>query len=432
MEENNTNNEASNTDVSKTNNSGADEANKTSAESGGAKVSAATNSGGSNKKGAPIAAILIAVICLLGVCVFAWQYLGNAPLIGEQTERAYPEFWDVLLGEVNSLDGSFELSAVFNQTPPDDLEQLANTIANSKITGNFKVSASEDQKKSKLAMNLIVNYSGMTIPADIWCDVDVSDAANPKVLYIFKCEPLAAFSMGMIPANKYLYLDYADLPEADEAMRSVTPMIENSKKIRDDILAAFDKKKFKLTKNDDKYTAILGEQSLKELCRDVLMAAINSTYETAILDTRDEEEKTSLTTQKDEAINQINEVFNQIKDMKIFAENALVIDVTLASDKTAKTEDVTINVNPDLKSIARASGEPENSVPDYNLDLSVFFKTTYNSVNKPVDVNIPALNETNSVDLIGMINSMYGAAPTFDEYEYDDGLEPSMSWIEEM
>lgn len=291
-----------------------------------------------------------------------------------------------------------------------DVEGLARGLSESEYTGNVKFSANDKFTKmqasfemfSKVPIKINKNLKVTTESVyGIWIDYDITDESEPKIDYIY-ASPVF---------DKYLYIDMVslyedegkDISELITFLKSITGE-EGRKELTDKVVEVF-KNNSNAEEKGQKVTITLTSDQLKEFILqvfDIAKEMAQNLYE------EDEFEMNSA----EEAFSDFSEAFEK---MQLFADDAVVIEVTVNPSGMIRSEHEKINFEIDLESVFEAFGGTlvtENpGVIKYSLSES--FK--YSNVNQRVDVKLPVLTDSNSIDFDEFKNSsVYMPDPDWD------------------
>ena len=337
---------------------------------------------------------------------------------------AFADCFDFMKETYTSFEAEFDMSIdvdsdleVLNTIPGMeyarkfvDVEGLVKGLSESEYTGNVKFSANDKFTRmqasfemfSKVPIKVNKNLKITTEAVyGIWVDCDITDENEPKIDYIY-ASPVF---------DKYLYIDMVslfedegkDISEFITLLKSMTGE-EGRKEITDKMVEIL-KNNSSAEENGLKVTITLTNDQLKEF---VLQVFDFAKEKAQVLYEADDVEMNDI----DEAFSTFSEGFEK---MHLFADDAIVIEVTKNPNGTIRNEFEKINFEIDLGSVFEAFGGTlvTDSPGVIKYSLSESFK--YSNVNQRVDVKLPVLTNSNSINFDEFINnSVYMPDPDWD------------------
>ncbi|MBO4896911.1 MAG: hypothetical protein J5590_01270 [Clostridia bacterium] len=340
------------------------------------------------------------------------------------SSTAYADCFDFMKATYTSFEAEFDISLdidsnfdFLDSLPAAqyirnfvDFEGLSKGLSESEYSGNMKVSANEEFTKiqasfemfSKVPVNINRNFKMTTESVyGIWIDYDITDETAPKIDLIYACPVL----------DKYLYIDMVSLLE-DEGMDisgiiSVIKDItgeESRKEIIDKIVDAV-KDNSGAVENGSKVSIKISNEQLKELIKSILEISKESAKKFYDDDAAEIEDI-------DGAFSDFTDAFDE---MKIFADDAIVIEVDRNADGTIREGQERINFAIDLQSIFESSGGTMVTEAPAVLDFSIIESVKYSKINQKVNVELPYITSSNSISFDELkSNPVYTADPDWD------------------
>lgn len=304
-----------------------------------------------------------------------------------------------------------------------DYQRFAESLMNATYTADIQAETGADYKSAKMAMaisaNLPIELSedlsiAVGTKVRLWIDYDFSGENNLKY-DIIVTNPLN---------GKYYYIDYLELikgmsgdEEAEELiadmMRSIDAKsgVSEIKELVKNLLTG----NAKISSSGNTRTIELSGDAVGNYLSELITGIIKSDYMNNLLESvQGAEGDAEPYEMADEDIREITDV---IKSLKIFADDAVSIKITLDDDGFIKESDEKVHIAFNIAELCESFGvssediEPltkENSDVDFTLITKVVFRRV-----KDVTVEMPALTEENSVDLMEALGPMLGI--------YDDG-----------
>ena len=346
--------------------------------------------------------------------------------------------------EINSMDSSSEISFNLNAEGfPEDqqasLQQVMTLINMSKLTLKQRMVQNEDKTAVKAKVDMNLNVEGLiNEDMSVWVDTDMS-GDSPEIFEVIK---IPAMLMGFItpdPAKEYLVYDMSELMNSTSEEINFNELMEWSKELQPkmeeyfkDMVKKF-KPGFEIVKEKEKrlvdgknltiYELTIDDAELKELIRytgnyfmddeatmefvkeymDVVINMVNLPEEEKAVAL--EEISTELEKIEKEMPN-IKEKFNTFmdtyKDVTILGEKGIAIEFGINEKGYITHEAGTIDLRVDIGQIAKLLGEEAKGI----LNLEISYKSrAYNINNKVIRVELPKVNEKNSIDVMKMLEA---------------------------
>ncbi|MDR7857576.1 hypothetical protein [Tissierella sp.] len=376
-----------------------------------------------------IIALILVIAMSLTACVNDEQKLFNA----------FSKMQDI-----SSMDSSSEISFNLNAEGfPEDqqanIEQVMALINMSKLTLKQRMVQNEDKTVAKAKVDMNLNVQGLiNEDISIWVDTDMS-GDSPEIFEVIK---IPAMLMGFItpdPAKEYLVYDMSELMNSTSEEINFNELMEWSKELQPkmeeyfkDMVEKF-KPGFEIVKEKEKrivdgknltiYELTIDDAELKDLIRytgnyfmddedtmefikeymDVVINMVNLPEEekaAAIEEINAELEKIEKEMPNIKA--KFNTFMDTYKDVTILGEKGIVIEFGINEKGYITHEAGTIDFRIDIGQIAKLLGEEAKGV----LNLEINYKSrAYNINNKVIRVELPKVDENNSIDVMQMLEA---------------------------
>ncbi len=294
-----------------------------------------------------------------------------------------------------------------------NLQLLAEGLCNSTNTGVVKLNSNSDYTKMQLSYEI---YS--VVPANInrnfklsaemaygmWLKWDITDELNPVIEYITQ-QPMS---------DKYMSVNLVELMENQGI--SLPDYVSSIKKFfnEENMRTIGDKTADILRKNSSLKTS--GSKVTINVTADQMVTLVSQIIEFIIDEYDDNEEFDLLYEGKTGYLSDILPTTEQIKeffdDIKLFDENALVMEYIKTPAGVLKSSTVSVNFDIDLDYILKEMDIKPLANESKNIKFSINAKSDYSKVNQNVKVEFPALTPENSTTMQEYIDS-------FNTYEYE-------------
>ncbi len=316
---------------------------------------------------------------------------------------------------------SFNLETIgLSKDDQEEFLEIADMLNNLvfKFTHKFKTDEKLKQSLSESVFN--IDVGGVAFNTRVFNEVDLANESIKLVVEV----PQAL--KDLIPFlsldKKYLVLDLNETLKDEEDLEedvsfdslvkhqkeSHAKIIELSKEIEKELKPGFDI----IIKNDDvefigekhsSFTLKLDDATFKELLRK---------YMNIIL--ADEDLKAEINLEDDLSVEEFNEIMDELDKIQIIGDENVVIKYLVNKDGFIAKVDGKIDILIDFDNLRENLDEEIESVGKINLKIN--FTTTNKNINsKDVVVEIPELNEDNSMGLEDLFN--FGSI--FDDFDYD-------------
>lgn len=381
-------------------------------------------------------------------------------------------FWSKL-GEAKQMQSvevssntaiSFSASGLSSEMQ-EGYNQMVSMIGNKiDFTSNVKVN-SPTKTTVKEEVRSTVKFGGMmgAMPAQetsMWLDYSSN---NMKMLYKLPKETIAPIAesdpnMAALKDKDYLVLDFnkmgqmsdpkettIDFQKLNKVVEEFTPQIEalakeytlgykpnlNIISKLSDVTKTPDGRNaevYRLTLNNSTLSSLMsytGNNALNFIQKDAVKEFIVS-YMNAITDampTPEGEAKPDFKIEMDNLISnmpyvslQYSNFVNKLSSLELLGSKGISIDYYLNENGHAIYETGSMDLKVDLAKFSALSPEPSSALKGV-LNLNVNFNTNLTKINETLDINMPVLNNTNSIDFVDLMNMMN--API----EVEDGTE---------
>jgi outer membrane lipoprotein-sorting protein len=387
------------------------------------------NFGGRNMKKISIIALLLVLVMSLTACASDEQKLFSA----------FNKMQDI-----TSMDSTMEMSMIlgaegFPEEAQADLEQIMSLLNVSKLTMKQRTVQNKDKTAAKAKMDINLNVGGMlNEDLNIWVDTDMS-GDSLKMLEIIKMPAMLMNFITPDPAKEYLVYDIGEMMNTADEDINFSELMEWSKELQPKMAEYLKNLEgkfnpgFEIVKEKEKrvvdgktltmYEVKIDDAALKELIiytgnyfmddedtiefikeyMDMVMKMVNipeEEKEAAI-------EEMNLALQEiEKEMPNIKEKFNTFmdtyKDVKILGDKGIVIEFGINGKGFITHEAGTIDLRIDLEEIGKLVGEEIKGV--LSLEISYNSKI-YNINNKVIRVELPKVDENNSLNLMEMLEA---------------------------
>ncbi|HHV98495.1 MAG TPA: extracellular solute-binding protein [Clostridiaceae bacterium] len=329
---------------------------------------------------------------------------------------------EYLSGELNyriTIDSKLPLPAFL-----DADGNITEMLSNAEFLYNIKYDTSEDKKKTQAEMDICISLQGMdSLNMKYWIDFDLSDTENLKYKIIMK----------LADSEKFMYMDLVNDPDSTE-VQIMSDYIDNINAVRSEFTKDY-KSKLIPEYKEGKYVIILDEKVVKDLLKDIFtrISSIAFNYfavssaeakttgssvgiiggadgPTAVFITEGNvsEDNSIEVFDTDEIMQEfekeIAEFFEKLKNVQLFDENAVVIEIELDDRNLIKNQKATINIKTNLAELMELYNTQNETVTKENSDieLSIVMDLSYSKINEQIDIEFPELTEENSIDLMNV------------------------------
>lgn len=371
------------------------------------------------------------------------------------------ELYAAMSGQVYSAEMDMTMTMSLDSISDEFRETLMGLEEDIKPEIKYDINAaydmSEDGKVMKMAMDMTMNIPGEeNIAVSEYIDMDISDEENMKYTVITKTPE----------DDKYYYIDYSGMTgdvSSVLGMAGSDEMKELAEKLAETVPQKEPEYK------DGVYSLTYSQQELLDMFRATMLAgeeiylpmftqlttaaaelpaegiiagadgptAVYVTDGNAAVGGADGPTDVYVTDRLDAETYraEIEKWYGILSGVKLFAEDAVTLDVTLDENDVIKSMDMGMYIETNLydavTKIAEAVGAPEEELAEFseyvtpeNSDIkaSLVMNCEYRNVNGDVTVDIPELTEENSVDMLSQITGQEGVYAEF-ETKLVDGME---------
>ena len=330
-------------------------------------------------------------------------------------------------------------------------ESIIPIINNSSISVTTKSNQNADKTKAKSQSDIKINIADMPLDMSLWVD-SVVTGEKLKLKGIVKLpEVLMQSAPEEFVGKEYIYMDYMDMikipgvntPDFKKATKFSKELQEKLVKFIKKYAMQFNPKteiitykgteyikQLEYTQLAKIYEIKLDDKGFKELLRytinnfaqnkDALQFVkeyMNSSLQFSELPEKEvnkaKEEMDKIFKDYEDNLPQLlekmNEVFDSIEDIKILGEKGIVIQYAVNEDGYIINEKGVVDFVLDFSQLDKLNEKSEENEAEkltgvYNFTLE--FNTDRYNINKHVDVQLPELNENNSINYTELINTM--------------------------
>ena len=315
------------------------------------------------------------------------------------------------------------------------LQEVINTLNNSKITVHQKAITNKDKTVAKAQADMDMTFGDMKMPMQVWVDSDMSND-NTKMVEVIKMPAMAMSMISPEDASKeYLIYDIGEMMgETSEGINN-SKLMEFSKNMQTkyadffkdyvkDLDLGFKMAKYKGTRSVNgkslyMYEVKIDDANFKKLIRNSVNSFLDDEeaikfmeeYMNSVVDimelpegeqTSKEEVKQELGKLKEELPNmkkQFNEFMDKFEEVKIVGDKGIVIEYGINSDGYIVHEAGNIDLAIDIEAIVKAFGGTEETAVQQTgkLKLGINFNSKIYNINKDIKINMPKTNEENSL-----------------------------------
>ncbi len=358
--------------------------------------------------------------------------------------------------DVTSLQSDMEMGFTFETEGFSEEEQLmvdqvAAMINGAKITIKQKANYNKEKTIAQAQADMNMNVGGMGMDMNVWVDMDLSKD-EPKMKEIIKMPQLLMGSISQDPAKQYIVYDFEKMMNVEnqevnfeELMKFVKEFqpkfIEFMKEIQKDYKPGIEIVKQKDSKVIDKqkldiYELKIDDAALKDLVKYSVNYSLDNEkviefikeYMNAVMKVAQipEEEKETAEAEIKQGLEDLekqipefkvkfNEFMEKYKDVKILGDKGVVIEYGINKEGYIAYESGNIDLRIDLGQIAKlaqtavAEGKAETvtpTVPEMKgiIKLGINFTSkNYNMNSKDIKIEMPPVDEKNSLDYMDMI-----------------------------
>lgn len=347
--------------------------------------------------------------------------------------------------DVTSIESNMEMNFTFETEGFSEeeqlmLEQVSAMVNNSKITMNQKAQYNKEKTVGQAQVDMNMDFGGMVMPMNVWVDMDMS-TDELKMKEIIKMPQMLMNSMvPNDPEKQYLVLDMGQMMKEESKELNFNELMKFSKEFQPK-LAEFMKEIQKDFKPDLKiveekgskvvnkevlniYELTLNDATLKELVKYAVNYSLDKKevvefikeYMNAVMKvvTIPEAEKKAAEAEIKQGLEDLekqlpefkvkfNEFMDKYEDVKILGDKGIVIEFGINKDGYIVHEVGNIDLRIDLGQIAEVVGEKAPEMKGI-IRLGINYTSkSYNINSKDVKVEMPKVDEKNSIDYMEMM-----------------------------
>jgi len=335
---------------------------------------------------------------------------------------------------------------------PDVQQQIDTAKAfmnNAKLSLDTKTSTNKEKTVVKSQVDMDLDLQGMSFNMPVWVDSDLT-GDTPKFIEIIKIPQIASASLPPQFAGKeYMVMNPSNMG-ASEPMNfsQLTDFINNMQSKQVDFLTSYAKRfnpdvnvvskgsQYVETNDGRKsaklYEVKLNDAQLKELIRytvnnftqdEEAMMFVKEFMHSILELSQLPEDANALSefdkafedfdADKQEFLTEFNKVMDQFDDVTFLGDEGIKLEYALVNGYVVKNSGI-IDLEVNLGEINQlmnnlTSQESTSEEVKGNLNLKVSFSTVTSGINRPVEIEIPVLNENNSFDYMDFMESMVPA-----------------------
>lgn len=349
--------------------------------------------------------------------------------------------------DITSVESDTEMAFTLETEGFDEgiqpiLKEVESALNNGKLKVHQKQITNKDRTMAQAEANMNLKFNDVDESMDIWIDMNASKDA-PKLVEIFRLPKIVMNTAFPEEASKeYIVYDVASQLNANNEKANMEELMDFSQKFQSQV-SEFMKsyaKDYKLDKNIitskgdklingqklDVYELKLDDKALKELVKytvnytldredgmklvkDYMDAVMKLSYipETDKVETEKEikEGLEKFENQIPELKKKFNEFMEKYKNVKILGDKGIVMEFGINKDGYIAYEKGSINLEINIADIAK---HMDKETPDAKgiVKLGINYESKLSNINnKDLKVEIPKVNEENSIDLFKMMET---------------------------
>jgi len=345
---------------------------------------------------------------------------------------------------------SFELSGSgLDPAVQQQVDMAAEFMNNAKLNLNVKTSGNQERTFSKAQVDMDLTLQGMNITMPVWVDSDLTED-NPKVIEIIKLPEMAKGSLPPEFASKeYMVMnpynmgtpelnsvDMSKLAEFGKSMpaKQVAFLTSFSERFNPDLKVVSKGSQYLQTDEGSKlakvYEIKLTDSQLKDFVRytvnnfaqDQEAMTFVKEYMDTIMEFSQVPDKANtlngfdqafeeFEVNKQEFLDQFNTVMDGLEKVSLLGDQGLDLQYAIVDGYVVKKSG-TLDLNVDLVQIMQfmktLNPTPQQTVSETaagNFSLKVNFSTVTSDINKPLEIQIPEVNENNTFDYMDLMKT---------------------------
>ncbi len=322
------------------------------------------------------------------------------------------------------------------------LKEVEQALNNGKLKVHQKQITNKDKTMAQAEANMNLKFNDVDESMDIWIDMDASKDA-PKLVEIFRFPKIIMNTAFPEEASKeYIVYDVASQLNANNEKANMEELMDFSQKFQSQV-SEFMKsyaKDYKLDKNIitskgdklikgqklDIYELKLDDKALKELVKYTVNYTLDredgmkliKDYMDAVMKLSQISEEDKVETEKEikeglekfenqlpELKEKFNEFMEKYKNVKILGDKGIVMEFGIDRDGYIAYEKGSINLEINLADIAKHMDEESQELKGI-VKFGINYESNLSNINnKALKVEIPKVNEENSIDLFKMMET---------------------------
>lgn len=388
------------------------------------------NEGGGKLKKLSIIALVLVIAMVFTGCSINELKLYNAlkktqDITSMESDTTY---WFTMRGEG------------FTEEEQIKFEKIMNIVNHTNIKIHQKMVQNKEKTAARGLADMNIDFGGISMDTKVWVDTDFS-GDEFKLIEIIK---LPSLIMNFIPAKdniskEYIVYDFQEIINASQGKVNTSEFMKFIKEIQPRIskimedskekfnpgfeVAKYKEKRiidgkeltiYEVKLDDAAFKKLLGytvnhyieNQDVIELIKEYMNIVMKTVMSENQEDQLAQEQFKKQVEEIEKALPIIKEKFNSFmdtyKDIKIIGDNGIVIKYGVNSDGYIVYEAGNIDLRIDMGDIDKISGNKE-SVKKGALKFDLNFRTNIHNINKEIKVDLPVVDESNSLNIMDMI-----------------------------
>lgn len=341
---------------------------------------------------------------------------------------AFADDYDILNTQLNSYEADISVTMSVNEPMTVlnlisassgidnfvNLQALAESLADSKSTGTVKLNSNSDYTKMKMSYEIFeitpirINRNfklTSEMALGMWFEWDITDELNPVIKYVVQhpmCDKY--MSVDVVELMKNQGMSVPDFVSSIKGYLSAERIDELNGKLTDIL-----RKNSSIASKNNKITITVTSEQMESFIAELM---------DFVIEEFDDNEDFDLLHDGDfgfvsEILPDSEQVKEFFEEVRLFDENALVMEYVKTPGGVLKSASVSLNMNIDLEKALDEMDIHVISDTPKNLKFSVKSDVSYKSVNGNVKVEFPVLAQDDIIDFNDLINSY-----TYN-YDYD-------------
>lgn len=328
----------------------------------------------------------------------------------------------------------------FEPSIQQQVDTAAMFLKNGKLDFDLKTIGNEQKTAAKLEMNMNLALQGMDINMPVWVDSDLS-GDTPKVTEIIKLPVMAKAAFPpQLAGKEYMVLNPLDMNSSGTSKLDMTKLMEFSKNFQASELKFLTSysKRFKpnfdtvgqstlYMQTDDGsqlvngYEIKLNDAQFKEFIRytvnnlmqDEEALTFVKEYMAMMLQMSQLPNQAYIqaidldVTKQAEFLAKFNTLMDQLKDVTLLGDKGLKLDYVIYNGyfiKKSGVIDLKLDVNQVNRLMNALTGQSTPVEAKGVLDLTINFSSDISEIDKPLEIKLPEVNNSNSFDYQDLAN----------------------------